>query len=251
MNGLAVLLFGLVMYGCLLWFLRILKKDSHEHSQHFVELSQIAIVFLGMAIPILFFLWPLTYILLNSTANLPRWDLGFFVSLNNGLIRSIICIIVAASLVFLFQYRKLPRMQAPLLISIILLLGGSIYNLIQAFHDHAFMVPNGSVDSSLSFEALPIWMKKTLYAFSNMSKVSILSIFLFLKSYLGPLATGYVFCSILYSFFVNGKVEPFLVVLGPLLDWVFEGFPYWAASVYLVLQVSYNLIYNGFETLHE
>jgi hypothetical protein len=94
-------------------------------------------------------------------------------------------------------------------------------------------------------------MKKTLYAFSNMSKISILSIFLFLKTYLGPLATGYVFCSILYSFLINGKVEPFLVVLDPLLDWVFEGFPVWVASLYLVLQVSYNIIHNGFETLHD
>jgi hypothetical protein len=52
MNGLAVLLFSLVMYGWPLWFLRILKKDSHEDSRHFTEVSQIAIVFLGMAIPI-------------------------------------------------------------------------------------------------------------------------------------------------------------------------------------------------------
>ena len=251
MNGVAVLLFGLVMYGCLLWFLRIVKRDNFEHSRHYSEISEIGIVLLGIGIPILILLWPVSYVLLNLTASLPRWDLSFFVSLSNSLTRSLICIIVAVSLIFHFKYKKLPRMQAPLLISIILLLGGSIYNLIQSFHDHAFMVPIGSVDPSPTFQALPLWMKKTLYAFSNMSKISILSIFLFLKTYLGPLATGYVFCSILYSFLINGKVEPFLVVLDPLLDWVFEGFPVWVASLYLVLQVSYNIIHNGFETLHD
>ena len=134
----------------------------------------------------------------------------------------------------------------------ILLLGGLIFNLILIFQDHSFSVPKGTIDPLLSLDSLPAWIKKTIHAFSNLSKVSIVTVFILVKSYLGPLATGYVLCSLLYSHFVIGsQVDMSIFVLGPLLDWALEVVPYFWASLYLVLQVSYNVILNGFETVND
>lgn len=253
MKGLPVLAFGIIGFLCILWFMRILKIDSRDYGRRGTFPVEYAVVVFPMLWPFVFaILWLLMYIPVNMLAKLPELNLGLTLSITNSLVAPVANLALALSLLFIFNQNRILRMRVPLVLCSILLLGGLIFNLILIFQDHSFSVTRGTVDPLLSLDSLPAWIKKTIHAFSNLSKVSIVTIFILVKSYLGPLATGYVLCSLLYSHFVIGsQVDMSIFVLGPLLDWALEVVPYFWASLYLVLQVSYNVILNGFETVND
>lgn len=253
MKGLPVLGFGIVMYLCVLWFMRILRIDSKHFDRYRTIPIEYAAFVIALSYPIVGgILWLATYVPVNMLVGLPEWNLGLTASINNVLVLSIANTALAISLMYVFYRNYLPRMRAPLLLCSILLLGGFIYNLILIFQDRSFAITNEVIDNASYLQSAPIWIKKTIHAFSNLSKVSIVTIFVLLKSYLGPLATGYILCSLLYSHFVSrSEVELSVFLLGPLLDWALEVVPHFWSSTYLILQVSYNVIENGFETLQD
>ena len=253
MKGLPVLGFGIVMYLCVLWFMRILRIDAKHSDRYRTMPIEYAAFVITISYPIVgAILWIITYVPVNMLVGLPEWNLSLTASINNILVLSIANIALALSLIYVFYQHNLLRMRAPLLLCSILLLGGFIYNLILIFQDRSFTLSSETIYNAYYHQSVPIWIRKTIHGFSNLSKVSIVTIFILVKSYLGPLATGYILCSLLYSHFVsNNPVELHVFLLGPLLDWALEVVPYFWASAYLILQVSYNVIENGFETLKD
>lgn len=252
MKGLPVIGFGVVMLLSTLWFLRIFRHDrsSSGYRDLPVEYWIPAIVVLYPVAACA--LWLILYIPFNLLAQLPEWNLGLTGSITWNLALSVVNLIFAWSLIAIFHRNMIFRMRAPFYLSIILLLGGIIYSLILVFQDTDFRVPSDTINPFQSLEFFPQWMKRVIHAFANLSKVSIVAVFILLKSYLGPLATGYILCSLLYSRFVSeSQVDVSIFVLGPLLDWALEAVPYVVSSLYLVLQVSYNVIVNGFESLND
>ncbi len=244
--------FGIVMFLSAIWFLRILKNDNSSSIYKDLPI-ELAAPFIAVSYPVIAaILWLVAYIPLNLLAKLPKWNLGLTASITWSFALSVANLVLALSLVYLFHRNRLFRMRAPLLLSGVLMIGGIVYSLIIIFQDSNFNVPNSTIDSSTSIELFPEWMKRTIHAFLNLSKVSIVAVFIMLKSYLGPLATGYIMCSLLYSRLVSGSnVDVSIFVLGPLLDWALEAVPYFVSSLYLIVQVSYNVIVNGFETLSD
>ena len=253
MKGLPVLGFGIVMYLCVLWFMRIIRIDAkHSDGYRTIPIEYAAFV-IAISYPIVVVvLWIITYVPVNMLVGLPEWNLSLTATINNVLVLSIANIALALSLIYVFYQHNLLRMRAPRLLCSILLLGGFIYNLILIFQDHGFTLTSETINNASYHQSAPTWIKKAIHGLSNLSKVSIVTIFVLVKSYLGPLATGYILCSLLYSHFVSkNQVELSVFLLGPLLDWALEVVPHFWSSAYLILQVSYNVIENGFETLQD
>ena len=76
MKGLPVLGFGIVMYFCVLWFMRILRIDAkHSDGYRTIPIEYAAFV-ITISYPfVVAALWIITYVPVNMLVGLPEWDL--------------------------------------------------------------------------------------------------------------------------------------------------------------------------------
>jgi len=269
MNGLAVLLMGAVMILCVIWFQKILKKD-HRHfkalshananlhqaesiidsfgiilASSFLQIILLATVFFFILIIALkpppamietsYLLGFIPYSTLSAAFQSICWNLAFALGLSITL-PFITLAICRFGLV-------LPRTIPPSYIARLLIVGSLVYASAYLFdgsvvHKHPSFIP--------PMLSLPEWISRAYNACSSIIKVNFFCITLILKTYLGPVFTGYIISVEVYHFLVHGVIKP-VPLLSSILDWVFEGLPHWVSSIYLITQVIYNIIANGLE----
>jgi len=146
-----------------------------------------------------------------------------------------------------FPSRVLPpkRLLIPTASAFILVVGGLVYNIILFVDPHAAVHAINSIPSALE---IPPSIIKAVNASSNLGRCSVFALALILKSYLGPIITGYVLSTEFYTLISYGNFQP-VPIISSILNWVFQGFPVWASTAYLVIQVGYNVFSNGIETI--
>jgi hypothetical protein len=141
---------------------------------------------------------------------------------------SLLLLVITSSCLYFAVRIGLRRLLVPTAISVVLLLGALVYNSVSLFD------PNHKAASYLLPYAkqldIPLTIHRLDVVLLNLCKVCVLVLSLLLKTDLGPIITGYVFSAELYSVFVYGKFQP-IPILTSILDWVFEGFPFWASLV--------------------
>lgn len=148
-----------------------------------------------------------------------------------------------------FPPRVLPpkRLLIPTASAFILVVGGLVYNIILFIDPHAGVHAINSIPNIGALE-IPPSIIKAVNASSNLGRCSVFALALILKSYLGPIITGYVLSTEFYTLISYGNFQP-VPIISSILNWVFQGFPVWASTAYLVIQVGYNVFSNGIETI--
>jgi hypothetical protein len=148
-----------------------------------------------------------------------------------------------------FPPRVLPpkRLLIPTASAFILVVGGLVYNIILFVDPHAGVHAINSIPNIGALE-IPPSIIKAVNASSNLGRCSVFALALILKSYLGPIITGYVLSTEFYTLISYGNFQP-VPIISSILNWVFQGFPVWASTAYLVIQVGYNVFSNGIETI--
>lgn len=269
MNGLAVLLMGAVMFFCFIWFQKILKKDysrfktlNHTNAnphqaegiiRSFGNISAFSFLLFIFSTTVSFFI--LTIAIKPPPAMIETsYFLGFIpystVSASFQSVWSNLAFALGLSISLPFITLAicgfglvLPRTIPPSYIAMLLILGSLVYASAYIFDGSVMHKQPSFIPPIL---ALPEWISKAYNACTSIIKVNFFCIALILKTYLGPVFTGYIISVEVYHFLVHGVVKP-VPLLSSILDWVFEGLPHWVSSIYLITQVIYNIISNGIE----
>lgn len=264
MNPIAVVLMGLIMTSCIFWFIRILRHDKRlRRPLVYDDLHENIIVGLCFTIIASFFAIVPVSDIMQRMINVPpsmweaKWFLifpytqpsriynDFIATLSWRVTGSLLLLVITSSCLYFVARTGLRRLLVPIVISAVLLIGALVYNSASLFDPNYKAASSWLLPYEKQFD-IPLAIHKIDIVSLNLSKVCVLTLSLLLKTYLGPIITGYVFSAELYSVFVYGKFQP-IPILTSILDWVFEGFPFWASSLYLVIQVTYNILLNGIQ----
>lgn len=281
MNFIALITIGGLIVPCVIWFSIILKNDWLHRSRRIQQMKLRDFFRLLLVVPfgiaILGFLFSLflrtvmptppammethydQFLIFTHATQVPSSAYNKSIAIIAGSVTwPFACIAIAIIGVIYFQSLSLPRLCLPLLVTSMLLWGVFFYSL--HFFFDARSTEAELVLSSVSPQLpVPTWIFRLVNTLFILSRISVLSILIMIQSYLGPIFTGYLLSAAVFQIIVHEKssllsstghlvfIQPPLL-MDPVLNWIFKGFPRWSPEFFLMMQLIYNIIMNSSET---